>query len=511
MVGSECTGLRRAIERLLLATLEYKEMMASSPVEPVDLLDLQLLPAWVKEPHETRSYAQSAGDEDEQTPPRPERPMGLERGRPRDRRNRSHDRPRRSPDRTQDRRQARTHGARHDQDRQRTAEDIAGHITVRFAPSPRVLQNVIEQIKSNSVAYSVFSLARLFLEKPERYDVCLTSTADPGLYQLGESGALSADREFLENNAFRLARADFYNVEVKQSDPIKGNFSGVARCRLSGVLLGPTNHHGYQPKLRSLYEQRFSRRMNFPDYQRQIEIVTDPAVVEQWKEEARNISIFTTTREANPLTFGNVAEAERHFRQSYLPGLVRAASGSIIDGIASRQMPDRVLGRLIESLWSRETRSPSQMMQELAKSFRDAGLHIFRQRRGMLFVSPIRVRPFAHDQTGVSSQVKAILEILTQNPRANRKELADKLLSDASAEESESRKLGLASDLHWLIREGYVIEFNDGSLDLLRAKSNPAKSADEKQSGATSGNVENERAEAAAPVPDPPPGDPVAA
>ena len=28
----------------------------------------------------------------------------------------------------------------------------------------------------------------------------------------------------------------------------------------------------------------------------------------------------------------------------------------------------------------------------------------------------------------------------------------------------------LASDLHWMIREGHVIEFNDGSLDLPRAK-----------------------------------------
>ena len=31
-------------------------------------------------------------------------------------------------------------------------------------------------------------------------------------------------------------------------------------------------------------------------------------------------------------------------------------------------------------------------------------------------------------------------------------------------------KLSLASDLRWLVSEGHVIEFNDGSLDLPRAK-----------------------------------------
>ena len=30
--------------------------------------------------------------------------------------------------------------------------------------------------------------------------------------------------------------------DVVETDPIKGNFSNVARCRLSGTLLGPTNH-----------------------------------------------------------------------------------------------------------------------------------------------------------------------------------------------------------------------------------------------------------------------------
>ena len=39
--------------------------MSSSPVEPADLFDLKLLPAWVKEPAEPRSYEHYAGEERE--------------------------------------------------------------------------------------------------------------------------------------------------------------------------------------------------------------------------------------------------------------------------------------------------------------------------------------------------------------------------------------------------------------------------------------------------------------
>jgi hypothetical protein len=92
----------------------------------------------------------------------------------------------------------------------------------------------------------------------------------------------------------------------------------------------------------------------------------------------------------------------------------------------------------------------------------------------MLFVSPIRVRPFVHTQAEVSSSVNAILEILAAAPGTNRKELFEKLTPKAfGGEEVEPRKLALASDLRWLINEGYLIEFNDGSLDLPRGKAKP--------------------------------------
>jgi len=331
-------------------------------------------------------------------------------------------------------------------------------------------ENVVAQIKSGSVAYSLFALARLFLEKATRHDVQLTAPSESPLFQLGESGAVSVDRQFLERNAFRFGQADFYKIDITETEPIKGNFTNVARCKLSGTLISPTNHHDYQRRLRNLYEQRFSRRMSFADYQRQIQIVTDPGEIEKWKEDARKVTTYSTLRDETPVTFSSANETERHFQKHYLPDLVRLVSELVIDGPSSRRLHDRVLNQLIENEWTRETRSPSPMMQELAARFREAGLHVFRHRRGMLFVSSIYPRVFRHEETGVSPQVRAILNAIAAKPRIGRKELADKLIVNLTAEEAERSKMALASDLRWLITEGYVIELNDGSLDLARSK-----------------------------------------
>jgi hypothetical protein len=344
---------------------------------------------------------------------------------------------------------------------------------IRFLPDGRVMENVLAQIKAGHLAYSVFSLARMFLDKPACYNVALTTEVSP-LFQLAENGQVSTDRRILEGAAFLEMRDSFYRRETTQTEPIKGNFTSVARCRLSGILLGPTNHHAYQAHLRNLYEQRFSRRMSFPEYQRQIEIVNDPEVVERWKDESRNVTTYNTLKEETPLTFQSATETERHFRQTYLPTLLQSATEVTVDGVVSRRLADRSLGRAIEDAWAQEFRSPAKMMQELSGAFRHSALQIFRHRKGMLFVTPIRARPFSHASASVSSSVSGILETLVANPGINRRQLLEKLQPDELAEEErEKRKLMLASDLHWLVSEGHVIEFNDGALDLPRVKTAP--------------------------------------
>jgi hypothetical protein len=478
--------------------------VADASVDLDELVDLKMLPAWVSEPPPGERYAKHAGEDREDRRSRDRRPRDPHRpdrkGLRRDfgaapskqtqpQRPRQHDR---KPPHARDRHRKDRH---HRPTKRPTPEKSLPPIAVKFLPRTAAFENVVEQIKSSAVAYSLFALARLFLEKATRHDVQLTAPEGVSLFQLGEHAAVSVDRPFLERNAFRATQSDFYKIDITETEPIKGNFNNVARDRLSGTLLGPTNHHDYQRRLRNLYEQRFSRRMSFGDYQRQIQIVTDLAEIEKWKEDARKVTTFTTLREEPPQTFSSAAEAEKHFNQHYLPSLARSISEVTIDGPTSRRLHDRVLNKVIENEWTRETRSPSQMMQELAARFREAGLHIFRHRRGMLFVSSIYPRAFTNQQTAVSSQVRTIVDAIVAQPRIGRKELADKLIVDLTNEEAERAKMALASDLLWLISAGRVIEFNDGSLDLPRTK---AKPKEEGEAPAVSAADEKTNAEAAA-------------
>jgi hypothetical protein len=461
--------------------MQYMNTVAAAAEAPPDLIDLRFLPSWVKQ--DAPRYADFEGEDASLQMHGPSGRVRRE-DRRRDKRHErgrrdSHERPRASRG-ERPREPGRREQAGHRRDpkegrapaRPQTAvPEAPPPVEIHFVPQSHAFENVAAQIKSGTVAYSLYALARLFLQKPERYDVRVTAKNEEPFFRLGESNFIGTNRAALESSAFRTLRNDYYEAEVTLTDPIKGNFTSVARERSSGILLGPTNHHAYQPQLRRLYEQRFSRRLSFLDFQRQIEIVNDPALVEQWKEDARKQTRFITRKENPPQTFASEPEAERNFREKYLPGLVSETRAAEIDGCTSRQLRDHGVGRAIENAWSAEERSPSNMMQELAGRFRGAGLHIFRHRKGMLFVSPIR--PKAIDETGVSDSVGKILETLKASPRINRKDLAEKLIGPTA--DADEAKMKLASDLHWLVREGHIVEFNDGALDLPRIKAPNSK------------------------------------
>ena len=70
-----------------------------------------------------------------------------------------------------------------------------------------------------------------------------------------------------------------------------------------------------------------------------------------------------------------------------------------VGGATSRSLPDRTLNHAIEQAWCANPLSVKHHAGA-GEPVRQNALHIFRHRRGMLFVSPIRVRAFVHEEAG---------------------------------------------------------------------------------------------------------------
>jgi hypothetical protein len=439
--------------------------------------DLKLMPDWLKEAPAKNPYADyEVRDQD-----RRGRDFGGARsGPPGGRR----DKPRRADDRRREEKRGphqKSHGPPRDRrgDRQKPgfqgaprpvqpAEVKPAAVQIEFLPDPHCVASIAKQIKGSHRACPIFGLAKMFLAKPERHRVRITAAASgTPLFQLGENGPVSLDRAILERHAFAAVQDQFYAAETTQREPLKGNFTNVARCRLTGKLLGPTNYHAYQPALRKLYEAHFSRRMTFQDYLREIEISTQPEAVEAWKEQARNVTTYKTLKESEPLGFQSLEETERHFRENYLPQLIQSGPGFEISGETSRALQDRRIAGAVKQAWEKEISFPGQMMHHLRRELCEAGLHFFKHRKRIQYIAAIRPLRFKETGQAISESIAAILRVIETTPKCTRQDLAHHILeSKQNDPELAKLKAALASDLHWLISEGHVIEFQDGKLDL---------------------------------------------
>ena len=349
-------------------------------------------------------------------------------------------------------------------------DKIPAQVRIQFLPEPVAAENIAKQIRQSGRAYPLFGTARMFLEKPERHVVRITSSdAAHPLLQL-EDGAIGFDAGILERGAFRALWDRFYREEVVETEPPKGNYTSVARCRANGQILGPTSYHGYQVALRKLYEERFSRRMSFLEFQREeIEILAGEQAVADWKALASRQTVYHTKDEVAPIQFKSIEETEAHFRKVCLPTLRKSATTLSCSGRSSRELPERGLVNAARDAFERELAYPAGMVHGLRAFFDEQGLQVFKHKKRVLYVSAIR--PKRAVVAGFAEGPASLLRLVEASPRITKREAAVKLLGVANTEELESpeiaaRKTQLAADLYYLIHAGHIIEFADGRLDL---------------------------------------------
>jgi len=217
--------------------------------------------------------------------------------------------------------------------------------------------------------------------------------------------------------------------------------------------------------------------MEFQEFLRGIEVVSDPAVIEEWKKQMSTQTVFRTTQEAEPVEFASVADVEAHFREHYLDKALTSGQSLEMSGTASRNIADRQIRDAIRDAWEKERTFPAQLINKLRPQFQEAGLHIWKHRKRMLYLSTVRpVRFGVEKRQNLSEHIGNLLNVIELTPRCTRANIFEQLLKPREAEpDFQKLKETVVTDLRWLVSSGHIIEFHDGTLELPLAPKAAAK------------------------------------
>ena len=445
-------------------------------------LDLENLfqPAWAQGKTEANRYAKFAGEPAERDARRPEGRRGG---------------PRREPfgERRGDRPRPKFGGRKrefpqHDDRREREHREPPApppEISVVFLPDENGVESLARQIKMTGRAYPLFDIARLILQKPERYSVQLVvkKKADGAIAQplfvcaLDDTPWLSEDEAVA--HVLKNHFATFYQTERTATEPPKGKYTFVAQCGISGVILGPPNHHDYQNQLHKLHTERFSR-MPFDVFKSRVKIVKDEEVVKKWVEEQSFKTEYVVLNVPEPLKLPNREEVEKHFRAVHKETIIKSVESHTVGGVPSRSLRSRELQQLIRNEWEQQKYFPLQLATGLSRQFTTHGLQFFKVNKTVTHVSVARPQFLDLETTPVSENIKRIIDHINTHPKCSRRQLMETLAPSPqptvieikpgeqkaaiSAEPTPEQNVVIA-DLHWLVHQGHVLEFADGRLE----------------------------------------------
>jgi hypothetical protein len=360
-------------------------------------------------------------------------------------------------------------------------------VNITLVPEEKGVESLARQIKMTGRAFPLFGIAQMILQKPERHMVTFSVKKNPEgqpmqplfACALDETLWLSEDEAI--GHVLRKHFATFYQAEKTATEPPKGKYTFVAQCGMSGVILGPPNHHDYQNQLRKLHTDRFSR-MPFEVYKARVKIVRDEEVVKKWVEDQSWKTEYLCLNMPEPLRLGNMEAVERHFRENHKDNIIKSVESHRLNGVAARGLRSLELARLVRSVWEDQRRFPLQIATVLSQQFAGHGLQFFKVNKTVTHVSVARPHYLDLALTPVSEGVKRIVDFINANPKCTRRQLMEALApapppaplpvqpvaegqappTPPPAPEPTPEQTAVISDLHWLIHQGHVIEFATG-------------------------------------------------
>lgn len=333
-------------------------------------------------------------------------------------------------------------------------------VEISFLPERLQLGAVVRQIHQSLRAYPLFQLARVFLSKPEYHVVKLEARAQALRFHVCTADQmLFLSEEGLKNHVLNKLVEKYFEPVDQQGEAPTGNFVCVGRCRMSGELLGPPNHHAFNEKLVELHRTRFAH-LPLAEYRTRIDMVRDPAVIEQWKEASRTQRLFKPREGGEAAVPVKRAEAEARLLAEHWTELRSVTARAVIPAKAAVQATDPELAGALREAWTQENRNPFRMALALRPAFRRMRLHLFKANRGETFVTA--VVPKALDPAHAIEPIQKILLQLAEHPGWQRPALLEALLPGQPADGPEA--VAVLTHLHWLVEKGHVIEFFNGTL-----------------------------------------------
>jgi hypothetical protein len=384
-------------------------------------------------------------------------------------------------------------------------------VAADFYPEEEPFAVLAQAIRKSCRTFELFEIARLILEKPDRF-VCVVR--DPAqkegdearLYASVPDGLPFRSEEEALNHAIRHYLGEFFTMETIEGEPPSGSFQLIHKCGFTGELLAPPNYHRYQAICREHHATKLAH-MPYARFEQRLESTREEEDIQKWLEKMKQQTRYTSKEDAS-MTFTNLEDARLYLVTQSKDKLVRPAYSARFSGKALALLnPGDPIRRSVETLLEGQRKFPLDTANHLRGRLRRMNFAVYKRgSKGISFVCAVK-RRFRKPDEVLADNLQELIDFIEAHPnfpakdlpkgflgidpakkpaaspetetgaemarevagengeQAAREATAQSTSGAAALDEPEMAALRqLKTDLHYLVSEGYVTEYSDGRL-----------------------------------------------
>jgi hypothetical protein len=343
-------------------------------------------------------------------------------------------------------------------------------LQVYFHAEESALEALTQGLKGNKKTYPLFELANLILEKNERWAASIARPpSNPGVIWV----SMVDDMPFINEqqalqHALKKGLELFCDQETVNIEGPKGSFGWIYRCGITKELVGPPNYHRYHEIL-AAHQRTHLPRMSVAEIQTHLEKVTEPEIITEWVTKMSTATLYKLKerRETDPESFPSAEKAQQYLKEKKLNLLLKNVKTFHLSGRRFGELLEGPIKQAIFVQLQEQKRFPLVTATHLKSRLKRAKLFVIKRSARQTDVCAVEPK---QREEGVlfSESAQHLINTFEKNPKADamgliKEALEIPSLESLTAQQEEHRKL-LLHDLHWLVSEGYIIEYSNGKL-----------------------------------------------
>lgn len=343
---------------------------------------------------------------------------------------------------------------------------------VGFYPDDDGFATIIKALRTNYITYELFEVARIFLEKSERYVASVTRKSGEGeraervAVAIPDGMPFETEEEAVQHVISNHVDAFFVQEEI-ETEPPSGNFPFVNRCGLTKKILGPPNYHRYEEFVIQHFQTQISSA-SFERFQSAIVQDRDEEAVNEWRESMKKTIRYSTKPEEGETveSFDTIKEAIVYLRTTQRDKMVKTVNYTRVPGVTLEKYPSSEAGRAVGGELVRQLRFPLKTANLIRGRLRREKFSIYKRgSKGVTYICAAK-RNFRKPGQVMSESLDRLIRYVEVNANVKVKDLPSLYESwlRKMYPEIEYKEKKLFQDIRWLIADGYITHFSDDSL-----------------------------------------------